>query len=120
MSNINDTIKEKLISVFKSSTKESVPGNGSGWVNLVKFAPALKQEGVDFHILGYYKLADFIDATGLFDTCYDNTKSIPPKYIRLKSRVSSTSNTPSVRRREDSLEVSKIKKRFRNGLFKKK
>lgn len=113
MSNINDTIKEKLISVFKSSTKESVPGNSSGWVNLVKFAPALKQEGVDFHILGYYKLADFIDATGLFDTCYDKTKSIPPKYIRLKSRVSSTSNTPSVRRREDSLEVSKIKKRLR-------
>lgn len=117
MSNIKDSIKEKLISVFKSSTKESVPGNGNGWVNLVKFAPVLKLAGVDFRILGYYKLADFIDATELFDTCYDKTKSIPPKYIRLKSRVSSpsliSSVTPSVRKREDSLEVSKIKKRLR-------
>ena len=117
MSNIKDSIKEKLISVFKSSTKESVPGSGSGWVDLVKFAPALKQGGVDFRILGFNKLADFIDASELFETCYDKTKSIPPKYIRLKSRVSSpsltSSVTPSVRKREDSLEVSKIKKRLR-------
>ena len=44
---ISEIEKEKLISTFKSLPKETVSGNGSGWVNLVKFAPALKMSGLN-------------------------------------------------------------------------
>ena len=84
---ISEIEKEKLISTFKSLPKETVSGNGSGWVNLVKFAPALKMSGLNFRSLGFNKLGDFVDATQLFDSCYDKTQSVPPKYIRLKDVV---------------------------------
>ena len=53
---ISEIEKEKLISTFKSLPKETVSGNGSGWVNLVKFAPALKMSGLNFRSLGFNKL----------------------------------------------------------------
>ena len=84
---ISEIEKEKLISTFNSLPKETVSGNGSGWVNLVKFAPALKLSGLNFRSLGFNKLGDFVDATQLFDSCYDKTQSVPPKYIRLKDVV---------------------------------
>ncbi len=82
--NIDNSIKEKILSVFESLEKETVPENGYGWVNLVKFGPAIKETGVDFAELGFYKLGDFVNATGLFDSCYDKTKKIPVKYIKRK------------------------------------
>ena len=81
---ISETIKDRLISTYNSLPKETVPGNGTGWINLVKFAPALKLTGVNFRNFGFNKLGEFVDATQLFDSCYDRTQSVPPKYIRLK------------------------------------
>ena len=60
---ISEIEKEKLISTFKSLPKETVPGNGTGWINLVKFAPALKLTGVNFRNFGFNKLGEFVDAT---------------------------------------------------------
>ena len=85
---ISEIEKKKLISTFKSLPTETVPGNGSGWINLVKFAPALKLSGLNFRILGFNKLGEFVGASQLFETCYDKTQSVPPKYIRLKDEVS--------------------------------
>lgn len=87
MSHISEIVKEKLISTFKSLPKETVSGKGSGWVNLVKYAPALKMLGINFRNLGFNKLGEFVDASQLFETCYDNTQSVPPKYIRLKDEL---------------------------------
>ncbi len=87
MAQISEIIKDKLISTYKSLPKETVPGNGSGWINLVKYAPALKVSGVNFRNLGFNKLGAFIDATLLFESCYDKTQSVPPKYIRLKDEI---------------------------------
>ena len=86
---ISEIIKNKLISTYKSLPKETVSGNGAGWVNLVKFAPALKVSGVNFRNLGFNKLSEFVDATLLFESCYDKSQSVPPKYIRLKNEISS-------------------------------
>lgn len=100
MSHISEIIKDKLITTFKSLSKETVPGNGSGWVNLVKFAPALKESGVNFRNLGYNKLGEFIDATLIFESCYDKTQKVPPKFIRLKDELSNpkkvTIQTPEI------------------------
>ena len=90
MSHISEIEKEKLISTFKSLPKETVFGNGSGWVDLVKFAPALKLSGVNFRNLGFNKLSGFVDASQLFETCYDKTQSVPPKFIRLKDELSNS------------------------------
>ena len=57
---ISEIGKEKLISSFKSLPKETVSGNGSGWINLVKFAPALKMSGFNFRSLD----DDFLDIFG--------------------------------------------------------
>lgn len=87
MPQINEMVRYKLVSTFKYLPKETVPGNGSGWVNLVKFAPALKDSGINFRDLGFNKLSEFVDSTLLFESCYDKTQSVPPKYIRLKEEA---------------------------------
>jgi hypothetical protein len=87
MPQINEMVRYKLVSTFKYLPKETVHGNGSGWVNLVKFAPALKDSGINFRDLGFNKLSEFVDSTLLFESCYDKTQSVPPKYIRLKEEA---------------------------------
>lgn len=87
MANIDDKIKGQLIDVFRLLNKETVTGHGDGWVNLVKFAPAIKEAGLDFRKHGFEKLGDFVKAVGLFESCYDNTKKVPVKYIREKKKT---------------------------------
>lgn len=119
MANIDDKIKDKLLYIFRLLKKESVTGHGDGWVNLVKFAPAIKEARIDFRSLGFNRLGDFVDASDIFDSCYDKTKSVPPKYIKLKNDTTSTKSVLHTVRKEDSINVEKIKKRLRlaNNFF---
>ena len=119
MANIDDKIKGQLIDVFRSLNKESVTGHGDGWVNLVKFAPAIKEAGIDFRSLGFNRLGDFVDASDIFDSCYDKTKSVPPKYIKFKTPATRSNSVKTIARDDDSADVAKIKKRLRltNNFF---
>ena len=93
MANIDNKIKDQLIEVFRSLNKESVTGYGDGWVNLVKFAPAIIESGIDFRKYGHEKLGDFVKAVGIFESCYDKTKKVPVKYIREKAATEITTNS---------------------------
>lgn len=117
MGTIDSKKKALLLSIYNSIDKQTLPDKGEGWINLVKFAPAIKKAGIDYHSFGYDKVGDFLKDSGDFFVYLDNTTTPPVKYVRLKvrrPRPVASDNTPKVNvLREDSDEVKRLKTRLR-------
>lgn len=119
---IDSKTRALLLSIYNSIEKQSLPDKGEGWVNLVKFAPAIKIAGINYNAFGYEKVGEFLKDAGDFSVYLDNTITPPVKYVRLKTRKthSTTDIAPKISvQREDSQEVKRIKTRLRleNNLF---
>ena len=134
MRTIDSRTQRDLLAIFMSLPKESIPTKGDGWLNLVRFGPAIKNEGINFHRFGYAKLGEFVDAAGLFEIWDDTSKAAPIRYIRVKNSGNNylapterqrttiqktVSTTPKTRRAVDGDEVEQIKRRLRleNNFF---
>lgn len=87
MSVIDSKTKSILLSAYNNIDKQSLPNKGDGWVNLVKFAPAIKKSGVDYHEFGYEKVGEFLNDIPDFDIYTDRSTFPPVKYIRLKNII---------------------------------
>lgn len=87
MSVIDSKTKSILLSTYNNIDKQSLPNKGDGWVNLVKFAPAIKKSGVDYHEFGYDKVGEFLNDIPDFDIYTDRSTFPPVKYIRLKNII---------------------------------
>lgn len=118
----NDTL-QKLLSVYHSLQKESLPEKGEGWVNMANLNPALLKAGINYKVMGYEKLGEFIAKSAAFIIYSDNSCTAPIKYIKEKGKRIDVSLKPKVKRVRatytDSNEVIKIKRRLRldNNMF---
>ena len=93
MASVDSKTKEKLLSVYGSMSKVTIPEKGDGWVNLAALGDALKKAGIDFRLLGFEKLAAFVSSSGLFDLWIDQTIKYPVKYIRVKQNSQNTARS---------------------------
>ncbi len=91
---IDKQVKEQLVLIYRSLPKDTITGKGSGWVNLAKFGPVIKNEEVDFHLYGFSKLGEFIEMSGVFDVWDDCSKAAPIKYIREKGAEPNQTTKP--------------------------
>lgn len=107
---------ELLRTVYQSMPKETLPEKGDGWVNLVNFAPAIKNAGVDYKAMGYEKFGDFVAESGIFYLWTDLSSSKPAKYITEKVKKQTFQRKQPQHTSfatVDSQEVVKIKRRLR-------
>ncbi len=117
----NDTL-QKLLSVYLSMQKESLPEKGEGWVNMANFGPALLKAGINYKAMGFERLNDFVFKSGVFVVYSDTSCKVPVKYIKKGKRID-VSKKPRVERVQatytDSNEVVKVKRRLRldNNMF---
>ena len=114
---IERKIIEKIIESFRELPKTTLHRKGEGWVNLAKFAPVLKDAGLNYKEMGYEKFGDFIADSKLFITWIDFSGVAPVKYIKEKEKKTAVThvsgnirqNVPS----NNSEEAAKIKRRLR-------
>ena len=126
-------LDSEVINVLKSACdslpKVTLETKGDGWVNLVGFAPVVKQSGINYKDFGFEKFGDFIAGSGAFSIWTDYSVVPPVKYAKIKERrprtlpasqisQHKTSNKASFSR-VDPEEVDRIKRRLRleNNLF---
>lgn len=126
-------LDSEVINVLKSACdslpKVTLETKGDGWVNLVGFAPVVKQSGINYKDFGFEKFGDFIAGSGAFSIWTDYSVAPPVKYAKIKERrprtlpasqisQHKTSNKASFSR-VDPEEVDRIKRRLRleNNLF---
>ena len=113
MDSANSKTKEKLLSVYSSMVKMTIPEKGDGWVNLATLGHALKRAGIDFRLLGFEKLGDCVQSTNVFDVWVDRTNKMPVKYVRDKSWSQEKTITHRQLKSVEEKDVLKIKKRLR-------
>lgn len=104
MAYVDNKTKEQLRLIFQSLEKETVPEKGQGWVNLVKFGPAIKSAGIDYHVLGFDKLGEFVASSGIFEKCYDVSKKKPIQYIRERTILKNAVISPQRIQKQHSKE----------------
>ena len=76
-------LNDRLRDIFRAMPK-AVAGGSTGWVNLANFGKELISNDIDFHVMGFAKLREFVESRDLFEIYKDITNALPVYYIRLK------------------------------------
>ena len=76
-------LNDRLRDIFRAMPK-AVAGGSTGWVNLANFGKELISNDIDFHVMGFAKLREFVESLDLFEIYKDITNALPVYYIRLK------------------------------------
>lgn len=119
---INESITEKLRSIYQSMPKIMLPDKGSGWVNQNDFQREIKNARINYKNIGYERFNEFLADSGIFFLWTDYTGEKPTKYVIEKAKPRTQNEhrsqripTPTI----DSEEVINIKRRLRleNNFF---
>lgn len=84
-------IENDVMNVMKQVTNRiSIPEQGDGWVNLAHLGGYLRDNGIDYSIQGYDKLASFMESLACIELYKDNRYAKPVIYAREKSVIVAT------------------------------
>ena len=122
---LNETIKDKLRSIYQAMDKVLLPGKGDGWVSMFDFQREVRKARINFKNLGYEWFNEFLNDSELFFIWTDFSGEKPTRYVIEKTKPISyeEQRRPQYNRVAtqyvDSEEVVKIKRRLRleNNLF---
>lgn len=116
---LDETIKDKLRSIYQAMDKVSLPEKGDGWVSMFDFQREVWKSRINFKNLGYEWFNEFLNDSELFFIWTDFSGEKPTRYVIEKAKPKSheEQRRPQYNRAAtqyvDYEEVIKIKRRLR-------
>lgn len=96
---INDTVIEKLQSIYKAMKKVSLPKKGDGWVRQYDFQNEVIKARINFKNMGYERFHEFLLETGKFQIWTDCTGEKPIRYVIEKGISFKTEDVEKLKQR---------------------
>lgn len=82
-------IESKVFQVIeKIGNKVSIPQKGDNWINLSDLGGQLRNNGIDYNMLGYDKLTSFLSSIEGLELFRDERNALPVIYVRIKTKSS--------------------------------
>lgn len=82
-------IESKVFQVIeKIGNKVSIPQKGDNWINLSDLGGQLRNNGIDYNMLGYDKLTSFLSSIDGLELFRDERNALPVIYVRMKTKSS--------------------------------
>ena len=114
---MDNKVKESLYNIYLSMPKESLFEKGDGWVNMAKLGIILHKAGINYKVIGYDKLSEFVRKSGVFEEYSDLSCKIPVKYIKGKSKHQDITHKQPIRQSQaqyvNSKDVERLQYRLR-------
>ena len=114
---MDNKVKESLYNIYLSMPKESLFEKGDGWVNMAKLGIILHKAGINYKVMGYDKLSEFVRKSGVFEEYSDISCKIPVKYIKGKSKHQDITHKQPIRQSQaqyvNSKDVERLQYRLR-------
>ena len=114
---MDNKVKESLYNIYLSMPKESLFEKGDGWVNMAKLGIILHKAGINYKVMGYDKLSEFVRKSGVFEEYSDLSCKIPVKYIKGKSKHQDITHKQPIRQSQaqyvNSKDVERLQHRLR-------
>ena len=80
-------VEENVFQVIeKIENKVSVPQKGNNWINLSDLGAQLRNNGIDYNMLGYDKLTSFLSSIEGLELYRDERNALPVIYVRTKTK----------------------------------
>ena len=114
---MDNKVKESLYNIYLSMPKESLFEKGDGWVNMAKLGIILHKAGINYKVMGYDKLSEFVRKSGVFEEYSDLSCKILVKYIKGKSKHQDITHKQPIRQSQaqyvNSKDVERLQYRLR-------
>ena len=82
-------IESKVFQVIERiGNKVSIPQKGDNWINLSDLGGQLRNNGIDYNMLGYDKLTSFLSSIDGLELFRDERNALPVIYVRIKTKSS--------------------------------
>lgn len=78
---LDETIKDKLRSIYQAMDKVSLPEKGDGWVSMFDFQREVWKSRINFKNLGYEWFNEFLNDSELFFIWTDFSGEKPTRYV---------------------------------------
>ena len=80
-------VEENVFQVIeKIENKVSVPQKGNNWINLSDLGAQLRNNGIDYNMLGYDKLTSFLSSIEGLELYRDERNALPVIFVRTKTK----------------------------------
>ena len=77
-------IEQKVFQLLeKAENRVSIPTKGNDWINLSDFGGILRNNGIDYNMLGYDKLVSFLKSIKGLELFKDERNALPVYYVRV-------------------------------------
>lgn len=81
---MNQTEKNVLQVMSKIENRVSIPQKGNDWINLADLGGQLRNNGIDYSMLGYDKLTTFLSSIDELELYRDERNALPVIYVRAR------------------------------------